>query len=146
MIKHGFRLTILSLTLFLFSICEILPAQEIIIIAHPDVSESILKKDALKEIFMGDKTTWQNGNKINFAVIRQGPVNELFLKTYIDKSSVIYIRHWKRQLLTGKKATLPRLFSSEQDVVEFVKNTAGGIGYVSGKTDISRVKKIEIIK
>lgn len=121
-------------------------ASRIIIIAHPGIPNTILKKSDLKKIYLGDITTWEDGKKIDFSVIRTGPVHELFLKTYIDKSPVLYTRHWKRQLLTGKKAKLPRLFTSEKKVIDFISKTEGGIGYVSSVPPDCNLKIIKIIE
>ncbi len=145
-LKHIPQSFFISLIILLSTTSDVIYASEIMIVAHPSVSEVALKPDDLRDIYLGDKTTWVNGTKIHFAVIRKGKVHQFFLNTYIDKSPSIYIRYWKRQLLTGKKATLPKLISTEEAVVDFVTKTEGGIGYVSSKCPVGNLKIIKIVE
>lgn len=118
-------------------------ASEVIIIANKNVPDTSLKKTELRNIFLGDKSSWTNGEKIHFVILRKGTIHDAFLDTYIKKTPKNFIRYWKRQILTGK-AIVPVLVDDESKIINYVKHTEGAIGYVSNGLDINDLKILRI--
>lgn len=118
-------------------------ASEIVIIANQDVPENSLSSEELKDIYIGDKTRWSNNINIPIAILRKGPVHNEFLEIYIHLSSKNFVRYWKRKILTGK-AEMPVLLNTEQEILDHVEHTTGGIGYISSDFVNDRVKIISI--
>lgn len=118
-------------------------ASDIVIIANENVPASSLAGDDIKQIFLGRKTTWDNGAKIVFVVQDGTDASNSFLKTYIMKNAYQYDIYWRKQVFTGRGKP-PRSFSSDQDLVQFVSQTPNSIGYVSTGTDIDRAKTITV--
>lgn len=114
-----------------------------VIIANKDVPSSALSSDDVKQIFLGNKTAWDNGDKIVFVVQDRTKTADVFLKTYVKKSSSQYDNFWKKQVFTGK-GKAPQSFSSDQELVEFVANTPGAIGYISSDANSTNVKTIAV--
>lgn len=134
-----------SITVFLLFIALPAPAitlaNDVVIITNEGVPTQTLSRDDIKQIFLGKKTTWDNGEKIIFAVQDRTEASDLFLKKYILKSAYQFDIYWKKQVFTGKGRT-PRSFSSDQELVQFVSQTHGAIGYVSSGVDIGKTKNI----
>ena len=134
-----------SMMIFILCIALLEPvlssADDLVIITNENVPTSVLSKDDIKQIFLGKKTTWDNGEKIIFVVQTGTDANTSFLKTYILKNAYQFDIYWKKQVFTGK-GKAPKSFSSEQELVQFVSQTPGAIGYVSSGTDIGKVKTI----
>ncbi len=130
---------------FLIGIGEVHSTSDIIIIINKDVKEISLKKNELRSIYLGDKSVWTNGEKINFVILKKGPTHKIFLDAYINKTSKNFVRYWKRQILTGK-ATMPKLVDSEKEIIKYVSTTDGAIGYVSEGFLMNDIKTINIIK
>lgn len=118
-------------------------AVDVVIIANENVSASTLAKDDIKQIFLGKKTIWDNGSKIVFVVQKRTEVSEWFLKTYVMKNAYQYDIYWKKRVFTGR-GKLPKSFSSDQEIVEFVSETPNAIGYVSTGTDTGKAKIITV--
>ena len=104
---------------------------------EPDIFSGGIETSALtftykayRDIYLGDKSTWDDESKIYFAVLRNGPAHSELLSSYIGMGSKNYARYWKRQILTGKTANI-KLFATEEELVTYVKSQPGGIGYVS---------------
>ena len=115
-------------------------AGDVVVIANKSVSESSLSKDDISNIYLGKKSTWSNGKRIWFAVVK-GETHDAFLKDYVGKTESQFNTFWKKQVFTGKGKP-PKQFDSDRAIVEFVAQTTGAIGYVSAGADVSKVKTI----
>jgi len=118
-------------------------AGEVIIIANENVSTSLLNNDDIKQIFLGKRSSWEDGGKIVIAVQYGTDASALFLKRYIMKNAYQYDIYWKKQVFTGR-AKAPKFFESDQEIVRFVSETPGAIGYVLSDTDIGKAKTITV--
>jgi ABC-type phosphate transport system substrate-binding protein len=116
---------------------------EVVFVANEDVPVASLDSEDIKDIFTGRKISWENGDKIVFVVQERTDVSESFLQTYVRKNAYDYDIFWKKQVFTGK-GQAPQSFSSEKDLLNFVAQTPGAIGYVSFGTDTGNVKTIPV--
>lgn len=114
-----------------------------VIIVNRDVSSSSLSSDDVRQIFLGNKTSWENGEKIVFVVQEKTETADAFLKTFVKKSASQYDNFWKKQVFTGK-GKAPQSFSSETELAEFISKTPGAIGYVSSGASTGKVKTIAV--
>jgi len=136
--------SITALILFIALLAPALSlASDVVIIANKNVPVSTLASNDIKQIFLGRKTTWDNGVKIIFVVQDRTDASDSFLKTYIMKNAYQYDIFWKKQVFTGK-GKAPISFSSDQELVQFVSETPNSIGYVSIGIDTGKVKTIPV--
>ena len=117
-------------------------ASGVVVIANKSVSDTTLTKSDLSNIYLGKKSAWSDGSKINFVVLA-GNTHAAFLKDYIGRTESQFNTFWKKQIFTGKGSP-PKELNSDQAMVDFVAQTAGAIGYVSAGADVSKVKIITI--
>lgn len=118
-------------------------ADGVVIVANKNVPAASLAADDIKQIFLGHKTTWDNGDKIMFVVQDRTDACDAFLKSYIQKSASQYDNYWKKQVFTGK-GKAPQSFSSDKEVVEYVANTPGAVGYISSSASAGNIKSISV--
>lgn len=117
----------------------------LLFITHPSVKIDSLTKSEIKDIFIGDKIFWPDGREIAFVVLRMMPAYQMFTVRYARKSPEQYLRYWKKQMFTGK-GFMPKSFMEEKDVIKFVSETKGAIGYVPDTAVLNGVKVIKIIE
>lgn len=118
-------------------------AGDVQVVVNKKVGVDAVDANTLRDIFLGKKTTLGNGEAIAFVILKEGDTHVTFLKTYIGKTNSQFNRYWKKQVFTGK-GKMPKSFSSESSLVEYVVGNAGTIGYVSKGTDVSSVKVISV--
>jgi len=119
-------------------------AQEVKIVAHPDISRSTLSRDEIRQIFLGRKTQWDDGNqRVHFVVLKEGDTHETFVRQFVGKTPSQFSNYWKKMIFTGK-GRAPQSFATPEDVVALVAETAGAVGYVPPETDTPGVKIISI--
>lgn len=114
-----------------------------VLICNPSVQESALSKQELKNIFLGKKTTWKDNSKAIFVIQKNAPVHKVFLKKYVDKTTSQFANYWKKRVFTGKGAS-PQSLPSDQEVIKFVSETSGAVGYVSSGVGLDNVKTIKV--
>lgn len=115
----------------------------VIVIANEDVPVGSLSDSDLKNIYLGKKTFWNSDVKITLTVLKEGGVHESFLKDYVGKTPEQFKNYWNKILFTGA-GTPPTPFSSEADLVDYVKKTRGAIGYIDSQTSHQGVRVIDI--
>ena len=119
-------------------------ASEIIIIANPNINEDKLTRKEIENIFLGTTTKWPDGTKIIFATMKKEDIHVPFLKLYIKKSAGQFEAFWRRQLFTGK-GSIPKSCTSDQQMIDFVAQHNGAIGYVSSSAVLGEVKQMAVI-
>lgn len=129
--------------LAVFIVASSANAQEVLLIANPDVPVDSLTAGDVKLIFLGNKTDWGNGNKITFFTAKEDAAQDAFLGAYVGKTSSQYNTYWKKQVFTGKGKT-PQSAGSDQDMVGMVTSTGGAIGYISAGADPGSAKIISV--
>lgn len=147
MIKN---VTFLSFILAAF-IGSILPASVtagnvgvIVITNHSVKTNSITQKD-LEKIYVGKKTRWGKGEKIVPVLLDIPDIHESFLSKYIKKSPEQFNNYWKRLVFTGRGKEL-KSFKNQDEIIEFIKNTKGAIGYLPAKINYDELLKSNQIK
>jgi ABC-type phosphate transport system substrate-binding protein len=120
-------LTFLALLLAIVSIGF---SAEIYIIANKSVPDQALEKESIERIYLGKKSQWSNGAKIIPVVLKSGIVHTSFVKKFLDRDVSQFSTFWKQAVFTGRGLP-PKSFESEAELIEFVSNTPGAIGYAS---------------
>ncbi len=118
-------------------------AQEVKLIAHPDVQTDSLSASDVKDIFLGKKSRWDNGGKITFFISKEPAIHSAFLKSYIGQSAVQFTRNWRRCVFGGR-GKAPKSSSNNREMVNLVAQTSGAIGYVSEGTITDKVKTLSL--
>lgn len=119
--------------------CSQATAGSVKVIANPSTPVETVDDALVKNIFLGKKKTWPNGDHAQFVVLESGDTHKSFLNAYVKKSNSQFKNYWKKQVFTGKGKN-PKSFASEGDIVAYVTKTPGTIGYVSAGTDIAGAK------
>ncbi len=107
---------------------------EVFFIANLSVDVDALSKSEVKKIFLGDKKVWDNGNAIILVTMKENDTHNEFLKKYVKRSSMQFKRFWRNKVFLGQGDT-PKSFSNEEEMIEYLKQTTGAIGYASRKVD-----------
>lgn len=99
----------------------------------------------LSKIFLKKVKRWPDGSEVvPVDLAPDSGVRERFSK-YVHGRKIDAIKsYWQRQLFSGK-AVPPVQFSSERDLLFFVSDIPGAIGYVSDSTPlIDGVKELDL--
>ncbi len=114
-------------------------AAELVIIGNPDLPGPRLDAKDLERIYLGKQTRWENDEAIIPVMLKKGPVHDAFVEDFLGRSVHRFVTYWRQMVFTGKGIP-PRGFANEQELVTFVAETPGALGYISAETAVAGVK------
>ena len=104
-----------------------------------------LTRAEVADIFLRKVTRWQNG--ISVAAVDQStmaPVRRCFSEEVLGMKIGTVQSYWQAKVLSGREIP-PRVFSTNADVLEFVRQSREAVGYVSADATLpSGVKALRI--
>jgi ABC-type phosphate transport system substrate-binding protein len=114
------------------------------VIVNPDVEVSAITQAEIARIYLGKKTFWDSGDRIEPSLLdEESPLTGPFLEENLKKTVRQFRAYWKRHLFSGQ-GTAPKTFASSKLVADFVAASPGAIGIVDGSYTDDRVKFIEL--
>lgn len=105
-------------------ICTSSHAKDLFIIAHPSVA---ITADEIQEVFIGDK---QFAGSQKLTIIDNASVQNEFLNKVVRMELKRYSSLWVKKSFRDGLA-IPAVKGGDAEVLSFVKNNPGAIGYVS---------------
>ena len=133
----------ISLTVLIFTNLYAMAGDDIVVVGNKSLSTDTISKDTLKKIFLGEQTSWEDGTKINFAMLNLDKADDIFLKECMYYTSTRFVRHWRSQVFSGKGQMPPNLKSNEE-MLKFINDDKGAIGFVTAGADTSAVKVLTV--
>ena len=114
-----------------------------VIVNSSNGTSSLAKKD-LSQLFMKKTPKWSDGTPV-VAVdqTEKASVRERFTQEVHGKSVAAVKSYWQQQIFSGREVP-PVEKSSDAQVVAFVKQNAGAIGYVGESADTAGVKVVGV--
>lgn len=116
-------------------------AEEIVVIVNESVSTDNLTWKTVSDIYTAEKTKWDNNVTIVVTMVHKGLIHERFVSDIVGITSKKLIRIWRGVIFSGK-GNPPKFFKNETDLVKFISETKGAIGYISSSTPHDKVKVI----
>jgi ABC-type phosphate transport system substrate-binding protein len=118
---------------------SLVKAEELLVIASPQVPESEISVEQLADIFTLKRNSWPNRIKM-VPVNREAssPEREKFSEQIFNLSPQELGEYWNRLRFQGKLP--PVIQTSDQAVLSFVRNVPGAIGYINANQNPKGVK------
>ncbi len=139
----SFKTVGFALIVFLMS-CNFAQS-DCLLIGNSSITEISVPKGDVKRIYLGKMKKWANGSEIHAVTLRSGLVHETFVKKYVNRSPSSFSSFWKRAIVSGTGIP-PKSFKTEDEVVKYIAETKGAVGYISPDTIHDGVKVINIGK
>jgi hypothetical protein len=116
---------------------------DIKIVANSGVRVSEISRDELNRIFLMTKTSLQGADHVEPVLETAGPAHQIFLREYIGRTDAALMTYYRSLVFTGK-ASIPKTFSTDAELIEYVAKTKGAIGYVSASANTAGVKTLKV--
>ncbi|ALM54513.1 hypothetical protein AR456_04040 [Halomonas huangheensis] len=117
-------------------------AQDIVVIAHPDVTVRHMDRDSLRAIFAMRQRAWPDGQSAQvFVLPNDNSIHATFVKEWLSVYPHQLQLAWDRMVFSGTGQAPHRVRTQQQMLVE-VASTAGSIGYIAREYLDERVQVI----
>jgi ABC-type phosphate transport system substrate-binding protein len=113
------------------------------VIANPEIMVTEISANDLKDVFLATKSTLSDGTHVEPVWEKGGATHEAFLKEYVGKTDAAVATYFRSLVFTGK-ASMPKSFATDADVVAFVEKTKGAIGYIASATATGDAKVLDV--
>lgn len=117
-------------------------ADYVLVTNRANAVSSVSAQDA-RNIFLGKKSSWSNGEKIVVFTQTSSPVHSTFVKQVVGKTSQQFSTFWKKALFTGTGIP-PRDLKGDAQVLSTVAAQPGAVGYISDSALNDSVKRLDI--
>lgn len=101
-------------------------AQNVIVIGHTSLSK--LNTTTVEKIYTG-KAIKVDGVHVTAVNLKSGELRDRFLRRFLNQDEDKYTAYWTVRRFIGKGIP-PKELSSAAEVIDFVQNTPGAIGYI----------------
>lgn len=128
---------------FVFFFSNAYANSEYVVVCNASNPITSISKVDLMNIFLGKKVTWDDGKKITFITLKEGESHKQFLRNHVKKNPQQFKNYWKKMLFTGK-GVIPKAFSDDEGVLDFVSKNEAAIGYISKEATPDGVKTLQI--
>jgi ABC-type phosphate transport system substrate-binding protein len=136
---------ITNLLIILLLYLPLLAQNGYIIIVNKSVKDESFNRADIESIFLGKKTHWSNGIKTVPVAMKEGKIHELFINEVIRKSISAYMNYWRKMIFTGK-GVMPVSFETDTEILQYVNNTPGAIGYLSETVKIDGYEDVAVVE
>lgn len=118
-------------------------ANAVEVVASPDITDDSLTASDIENLFLGKKKSLPGGQKVKVVTLKSGGAHDEFLSQYVGKSASQFSAYWKRKIVDGTGIP-PKSFSSEQELIDYVKSQRSIIGYISDASSADGVNVIQV--
>lgn len=129
--------------LFFLTMMVMAAQAEVLIIANKSTAQAALDRQEIKDIFLCNKLYWNETSKITVATLIEGDTAKSFYSTYLGMNAIQFNGLWNEKLYTGGKPH-PKRFKTQKQLVEFVSQTPGSIGFIDSATSHDSVAVVEV--
>jgi len=115
-----------------------------VVVAHPDLETDSVTRNDLKRIFLKFKSRWPSGERAKPVDQRfDAAIRLAFSQRILGKSLAAVESYWNGQVFAGKDSPPPML-GSDQEVLQYIKQNPGAVGYISDASGQIGVKVLRV--
>lgn len=115
------------------------------VVVHESNPLDEISKDLLSSYLLKKKSRWDHGATVAPADLdSQSPVRAAFSEEVHGRSVASIKNYWQRQIFSGRNVPPPEV-SDDSEMIAFVRDSPGGLGYVSGGASVRGVKILRVV-
>ncbi len=119
---------------------------ELAIIGHPHSDTGAVDAHSVKRLYTGERRAFPSGlhaTPVNHAI--GSPDRKVFFSLVMNMPEKSFKRQWKRKMSTGT-ASAPAVLGSHKEVLQYIANNPGTIGYIDSAEVNDTVKVLMTVK
>nr|WP_320050324.1 hypothetical protein [uncultured Desulfuromonas sp.] len=139
------RNVFLAILIFLLGLPTHAPANEVAlrVVASTATSQEEFSLSDLKRIFLGKTRSWRDGEQISLVINTNELAMDQFCRSIVRKTPRQYTMYWRKQLYSGH-SMLPVQRDSDEQVIDYLTEHSGAIGFILSPVTDPRIKELMI--
>lgn len=114
------------------------------VIVNPATPVAVVTREQLSRVFLRKVARWDDGAPVlPVDLPESAPARDAFTRAVHHRTVGMITGYWQRQIFSGRQLPPPDK-SSESDVVAYVRDTPGAIGYVSAGAELRGVRVVTV--
>jgi ABC-type phosphate transport system substrate-binding protein len=119
-------------------------AADFVVVVNSAVPVSSLSRSEASRLFLRSSTQWPNGEHVKPVDLAKGsPVRAAFTKEILGRSPGAIEQYWTQAVFSGRAVPPPEK-RTDNEILSYVRETPGAIGYVSAGAATEGVKRVAI--
>lgn len=122
------------------------PAGQFVVVVNPRNPIRRLSQSQLSRIYLGKLQGWEIDGRIEPVVVLDlgagSPIRQKFTQQILRKSMSEAEAYWRQEVYAGR--SFPPLEQTEAEALTQVRQSIGGIAYVSAAADLTGVKVVSV--
>lgn len=119
-------------------------AADYVVIVNPANKVAAVSRNELSRLFLRTATAWPGGEACKPVDLpKASPVRSAFSKEVLGRTMAALDQFWTQSIFSGRGVPPPER-KSDREVVEFVRDTPGAVGYVSSGAGLDGVKRLTV--
>jgi ABC-type phosphate transport system substrate-binding protein len=114
------------------------------VIVNPDNKATSVDREFVRDAFLKKVSEWGDGTGVRpIDLSSRFPARDRFTQDIVKKTPSQLKSYWNQQIFTGKGVPPPEA-DSTSDMINYVLENRGAIGYVPASTDPGRAKVVKV--
>lgn len=114
------------------------------VIVNPNNHATSLDRDFVRDAYLKKTSEWGDGTALHpIDLSARFPARDRFTQDVIRKTPSQLKSYWNQRIFSGK-GTPPPEADSTTDLIDYVVETPGAIGYLPANTDPGRAKVVSV--
>ena len=119
-------------------------AADYVVVVNPSITVSSLSRTDASRLFLRSSTQWPNGEHVKPVDLAKGSaIRAAFTKEILGRSMGAIDQYWTQSVFSGRAVPPPEK-RSDAEVITYVRDTPGAIGYVSAGASTDGVRRVTI--
>ena len=112
---------------------------KVYLITNAANKQKTIDKTQIKQIFLGQKTRWKNGNKIQLVDNLNKKAARKFYQETTGRGTGRIKKEWIGRMLRGEMIP-PESFRDEEELIDFISRNKNAIGFVTSPQSNKGIK------
>jgi ABC-type phosphate transport system substrate-binding protein len=114
------------------------------VIVHPDNPATAVSRDFVRSAFLKKASQWRGGETLRpIDLSRSFPIRDRFTTEILNKTPSQLKNYWNQRIFSGKGVPPPEV-ETAADMIAYVVNEPGAIGYIPSHVDPGDAKVVEV--
>lgn len=115
-----------------------------LVICHPDSITTTVERSFLRDVFLKKVSSWPTGQRVYpIDLAPNSPTRRLFSETVLNRPVEAVRSYWQQHIFSGRDLPPPEV-DSESEVIRYVHEHAGAVGYLSADSSAAGVKVLTV--